>query len=237
MKTLFLSFLTLLAFTACSDAYEQMTDDSAQTRALSNEVNGEKFEFGKMYSVYNIPEDAYNHIPKDTLDMLLFENQLESDSIAFYKGPYKRPSTAFTQGIPVGATIFYGSLIKNYTYLLDTFSLRLNATYFRYGEGTSNASVSVSEYSSTHILETDEVSFSFLSIIYSDCIGSYKPHTALPCQPGYQCDFIVNGKVVKFKDLSVIHTKHASYKFHFEGTITSLGEDYNYVTGYVIPIH
>lgn len=236
MKQVWILMMLVLAFTACTNEYEQLMDDSAQTRALSNEANSEKFEFGKMYSVYNIPKDAYNYIPKDTLEMLLFETQLESDSITFYKGPYKSSSTATTRGIPVGATTFYGALIINYTYLLDTFSLRLNATYFRPGEGTSNASVSVSEYSSTHILEIEELSFRFLSIIYKDCIGSYKPHTTLPCQPGHQCDFIVNGKVVKFKDLSVIHTKHAAYKFHFEGTITSLGEDYNYVVGTVTPL-
>ena len=81
MKTLFLSFLTLLAFTACSDGYEQLMDDSAQTRALSNEANSEKFEFGKMYAIDEIPADVYNYIPKDTIYKYINPIKFKGDSI------------------------------------------------------------------------------------------------------------------------------------------------------------
>lgn len=83
MKTLFLSFLTLLAFTACNDAYEQMTDDSTQTSALSLEANGEKFEYGKMYPISKLPNDIYNYIDRDSLNLFISTYKSQMDSIGF----------------------------------------------------------------------------------------------------------------------------------------------------------
>lgn len=228
MKVLTLSFLVLsLAFAACSDTYERLMDNSAQTRALSNEANGEKFEFGKIYSVYNIPQDAYNHIPKDTLEALLFAARLKSDSVMFKKqGETEKEITTFNEIL-----YSFSGILGSYGGASAEFTLELAVNYSP--QGSKNATVRFYSYKSYGALEVKEGDGGFKRIYYSSCYGSPKPHTALPCVEAAVCDFHVMGKIMKRASLTFppYDTYVPAYTYDFIGTITSAGADYSIVEG------
>ena len=216
MKVLTLSFLVLsLAFAACSDGYERLTDDNAQTRALSNEANGEKFEFGKIYSVYNIPQDAYNHIPKDTLEALLFAVKLESDSVMFKKqGETEKEITTFNEIL-----YSFSGILGSYGGASAEFTLELAVNYSP--QGPENATVRFYSYESYGALEVKEGDGGFKRIYYS------------PCTEAVVCDFHVRGKIMKRASISLppYNSYVPAYTYDFIGTITSAGADYSIVEG------
>lgn len=96
MKGLILFFVLSVALVACDNSHEQVTQEQNTLQKPVSEVNTEKFQFGKYYSMNNLPEDIYNYIPKDTVDMHIFMQRKERggcDSIAFYMRPYKERTT------------------------------------------------------------------------------------------------------------------------------------------------
>lgn len=86
MKPTYLLLIMALIFMACSDQYEQTVNESIQTYTLQTLAKDTKpFEFGKKYAIYEIPNDVYNYINRDSLDAFIFSNLPQMDSIAFYK--------------------------------------------------------------------------------------------------------------------------------------------------------
>lgn len=228
MKGLISFFALSVALAACDNSYEQATQEQNTLQKSVSEVNTEKFQFGKLYSMNNIPEDTYSHIPKDTVDMHIFMQRKERggcDSIAFYPGPYKVRTTK-AQSADVG---FSGMLISDYSenLSLTAFSLELRAYY--QSQGPNNAVVDFYSYDSTSPLEIDEVTFSRKSVYYSDCVSSFKPHTSMSCEPGYVCEFELRGRVVRIVSSAIYQSKRPLLEFSSAGAITSLGEDFNFV--------
>lgn len=228
MKGLILFFVLSVALVACDNSYEQVTQEQNTLQKSVSEVNTEKFQFGKLYSMNNIPEDIYNYIPEDTVDMHIFMQRKERggcDSIAFYRGPHKK-RTSNAQSAEVG---FSGMLISNYSdnLSLTTFSLELRAYY--QPQGPNHAVVDFYSYDSTSPLEINEVTFSRQNIYYSDCVSSFKPHTAVSCESGYVCEFELRGRVVKIVSGAIYQSKRPLLEFSSAGAITSLGEDFNFV--------
>ena len=123
--------MLVLAFTACTNEYGQLVDDSAQTRALSNEANSEKFEFGKMYAINKLPTDVYNYIPKDTVWKYINSMHFHGDSISIT--PIHDEQEEFINQ----EILFRQSAIGNFSLTLDThqeanrsFSLILSCTVY-----------------------------------------------------------------------------------------------------------
>lgn len=228
MKSLILFFVLSVVLMACDNSYEQVIEEQTVLQKPVSEVNTEKFQFGKYYSMNNIPEDTYNYIPRDTVDMHIFMQRKERggcDSIAFYPGAYKVRTTK-AQSAEVG---FSGMLISNYSDNLSptTFSLELRVYY--QPQGPKNAVVDFYSYDSVLPLDIDGVTFSRKSIYYSECVGSFKPHTFIPCEPGFVCEFELRGRVVMIVSSMIYQSKRPFLEFSSAGAITSLGEDFNFV--------
>lgn len=228
MKSLILFFALSVVLVACDNSYEQVIEEQTALQEPASEVNTEKFQFGKLYSMNNIPEDTYNYIPRDTVDMHIFMQRKERggcDSIAFYPGAYKVRTTK-AQSAEVG---FSGMLISNYVDLFNAVGYSLELRVYYQPQGPKNAVVDFYGYDSTSHLEIDGVTFSRKSIYYSECVGSFKPHTFIPCEPGFVCEFELRGRVVRIVSSMIYQSKRPLHEFSSAGAITSLGEDFNFV--------
>lgn len=242
MRTSFLlSFLILsLAFTACSNECELLIDEQTQTRAIKTVANDEKFEFGKMYSIYNIPEDAYNYIPKDSIELLIFMQEIHGDSIAFYKGGYKE--TAMNAGLQSANSynVYFSTYLGSYSDFLNLtwFSLEAGAAYSPASIGIppkSNLAIGFYSYNSPLTLKI-KIEKNNSPVYFNPCIGSPRPHTAVPCKEGYVCNLNVSGRIMKISTLVNFHSEEPLYKFQYSGQITSLGGDYDLISGSISKI-
>lgn len=228
MKGLILFFVLSVALVACDNSYEQVIEEQTALQKPVSEVNTEKFQFGKYYSMNNLPEDIYNYIPKDTVDMHIFMQRKERggcDSIAFYMGPHKK-RTSKAQSAEVG---FSGMLISNYEDLSNAVRYSLELRVYYQPQGPKNAVVDFYSYDSILPLDIEGVTFGKKYIYYSNCVGSFKPHTFIPCEPGYVCEFHLRGRVVSIVSSIIYQSKKPLHEFSSAGVITSLGEDFNFV--------
>ena len=57
MKSLILFFVLSVVLMACDNSYEQVIEEQTVLQKPVSEVNTEKFQFGKYYSMNNIPEE------------------------------------------------------------------------------------------------------------------------------------------------------------------------------------
>lgn len=242
MKAFALSFLILLlAFTACNDEYEQLMDDNVQTRALTMETNEEKFEFGKIYSAYNIPQDVYNHIPKDTLELLLFMQNMNgsiNDSIVFYRGQYESTTTNDNASVANAQSAYFSKFLDSYNSIFTSFSLKACALYNPGEQGSmSNNKVTVEFYSySTPYNLVIQLEENLSKVEFSMCVESVKPHVIEPCREGYICWLNVKGIIGNVASLLGFHSFKPLYKFNFSGRFTNLGDNYDYIAGSISDI-
>lgn len=194
MKAFALSFLILsLAFIACSDGYEQLMNDNAQTRALTTETTGEKFEFEKTYAINEIPADIYNYVNRDSLDAFIFTYKLQMDSVAFI--PLEKFIKKYNNSIIHNKARESDEQRHYITSYYDTdyvkyFDAYAKGSAVRLDIGRYSAAVNIeieptSTISPIAIFVVGDIRYSSLNAYYEPCI----PVKDSPCEEGVIIDF------------------------------------------------